>query len=73
MSILQHKLFKNSEMAGGRHADWGNKEAKPTSIIIENQQRMSENYGSINISLNILFRHMEGASRKNSCESYKEI
>ena len=73
MSILQHNLTKNSEMAGGSHAVWRHKEAKPTSILIENKQRMSENEGSINSSLNILFRHMEGASRKNSCESYKEI
>lgn len=64
-------LTNNCEIAGGGHTDWWNKGAKPTSIIIQNQQRMSEIYGSIDNSLNILFRHVEGASRKNNCKSYK--
>lgn len=69
-------LTKNSEIAVWGNADWGNERAKPTFIIIQNQQRLSEIYGSINSSLNILFRNMEVASRKTAARvirSYRSL
>lgn len=45
-------LTTKSELAVRGYADWGNERVKPTAIIIQNQQRMSEMYGSIKNSLN---------------------
>lgn len=66
-------ITKNSEIAGWGNVDWENERAKPTYILIQNQQRMSEIYRSINNSLNLLFRNMEVASEKNSCKSHKRV
>ena len=65
--------LKIVEQVSGDIQIGGIKEPNPHPSQFKNSKRVPEIYGSINSRFNILFRYMEGASRKNSCESYKSL